>query len=157
MELRIPTLEQLRTVYDRDLRTAFPAAELKPLKNMEEMWAEGRYRPWCLFDGDDIAGEAFLWLGHPGWALLDYLCVAADRRNGGLGAELDELKALITAGVGTFVCMHMDADIVKALQEDNRCNVLCMGHMASDSIGFNQILDAWEARGVEVTRIGGLV
>ena len=77
MELRIPTLEQLRTVYDRDLRTAFPAAELKPLKNMEEMWAEGRYRPWCLFDGDDIAGEAFLWLGHPGWALLDYLCVAA--------------------------------------------------------------------------------
>ena len=43
--------------------------------------------------------------------------------------HLDELKALITAGVGTFVCMHMDADIVKALQEDNRCNVLCMGHM----------------------------
>ena len=66
MELRIPTLEQLRTVYDRDLRTAFPAAELKPLKNMEEMWAEGRYRPWCLFDGDDIAGEAFLWLGPAG-------------------------------------------------------------------------------------------
>ena len=89
--------------------------------------------------------------------LLDYLGVTAARRNGGLGAELDELKALITAGVGTFVCMHMDADIVKALQEDNRCNVLCMGHMASDSIGFNQILDAWEARGVEVTRIGGLV
>ena len=90
MELRIPTLEQLRMVYDRDLRTAFPAAELKPLKNMEEMWAEGRYRPWCLFDGDDIAGEAFLWLGHPGWALLDYLCVAADRRNGGLGSVILE-------------------------------------------------------------------
>ena len=76
---------------------------------------------------------------------------------GGLGAELDELKALITAGVGTFVCMHMDADIVEALQEDNRCNVLCMGHMASDSIGFNQILESWEARGVEITRIGGLI
>ena len=96
MELRIPTLEQLRTVYDRDLRTAFPAAELKPLKNMEEMWAEGRYRPWCLFDGDDIAGEAFLWLGHPGWALLDYLCVAADRRNGGLGSVI--LEKVRTSG-----------------------------------------------------------
>ena len=82
--------------------------------------------------------------------------VTGDERES-IRAELDELKALITAGVGTFVCMHMDADIVKALQEDNRCNVLCMGHMASDSIGFNQILDAWEARGVEVTRIGGLV
>ena len=57
---------------------------------MEEMWAEGRYRPWCLFDGDNIAGEAFLWLGHPGWALLDYLCVAADRRNGGLGSVILE-------------------------------------------------------------------
>ena len=100
MELRIPTLEQLRTVYDRDLRTAFPAAELKPLKNMEEMWAEGRYRPWCLFDGDDIAGEAFLWLGHPGWALLDYLCVAADRRNGGLGSVI--LEKVRTSGKNGF-------------------------------------------------------
>ena len=90
MELRIPTLEQLRTVYDRDLRASFPAAELKPLRNIEEMWAAGRYRPWCLFDGDDIAGEAFLWLGHSGWALLDYLCVAADRRNGGLGSVILE-------------------------------------------------------------------
>ena len=90
MELRIPTLEQLRTVYDRDLRTAFPAAELKPLKNMEEMWAEGRYRPWCLFDGDEIVGECFLWLGHPGWALLDYLCVSPRRRNGGLGSVILE-------------------------------------------------------------------
>ena len=101
MELRIPTLEQLRTVYDRDLRTAFPAAELKPLKNMEEMWAEGRYRPWCLFDGDDIAGEAFLWLGHPGWALLDYLCVAADRRNGGLGSVI--LEKLRETEQGTVI------------------------------------------------------
>ncbi|MDO4326496.1 MAG: hypothetical protein Q4E24_10775 [bacterium] len=76
---------------------------------------------------------------------------------GGLAGELDELKAYIDAGVGTFICMHMDANIVKELQQDNRCNVMVMGHMASDSIGFNQILDAWEARGVRVTRIGGLV
>ena len=56
MELRIPSPEQLRTVYDRDLKEAFPAAELKPLGNMERMWAEGWYRPWCLFDGDNIVG-----------------------------------------------------------------------------------------------------
>ena len=116
-----------------------------------------------------LTAHQALFLGHGHGAALHQLVKADDLRPdeaslkvrvdfaGGLGAELDELKALITAGVGTFVCMHMDADIVKALQEDNRCNVLCMGHMASDSIGFNQILDAWEARGVEVTRIGGLV
>ena len=28
MELRLPSVEQLRTVYDRDLKEAFPAAEL---------------------------------------------------------------------------------------------------------------------------------
>ena len=56
MELRIPSLEQLRTIYDRDLKEAFPAAELKPLRAIETMWREGRYRPYCLFDGDDIAG-----------------------------------------------------------------------------------------------------
>ena len=88
MELRLPTIEQLRTVYDRDLKEAFPAAELKPLRNIEQMWAEGWYRPWCLFDGDDIVGEAFLWLGRPGWALLDYLCVSPGCRNGGLGSVI---------------------------------------------------------------------
>ena len=115
MELRIPTLEQLRTVYDRDLRTAFPAAELKPLKNMEEMWAEGRYCPWCLFDGDDIAGEAFLWLGHPGWALLDYLCVAADRRNGGLGSViLEKVRTSGKTGYGFDAYKEEYCDMVSA-------------------------------------------
>ena len=31
-----------------------------------------------------------MWLGHPGWALLDYLCVSPARRNGGLGAAILE-------------------------------------------------------------------
>lgn len=90
MELRLPSVEQLRTVYDRDLKEAFPTAELKPLRNIEKSWAEGWYKPYCLFDGDNIVGEAFLWLGHPGWALLDYLCVSSIRRNGGVGASILE-------------------------------------------------------------------
>ena len=98
MELRIPSVEQLRTVYDRDLKEAFPAAELKPLRNIEQSWAEGWYKPYCLFDGDNIVGEAFLWLGHPGWALLDYLCVSSARRNGGLGASI--LRKAAGAGGG---------------------------------------------------------
>ncbi len=88
MELRLPTPQQLRQVYETDMTAAFPAAELKPLANIQRLWDEGRYQPWCLFDGDEIVGECFLWLGRPGWALLDYLCVTASRRNDGLGAEL---------------------------------------------------------------------
>ena len=77
---------------------------------------------------------------------------------GGLNAELDELKADIDAGIGTFICMDMDAAAVKALREDNRCSVIACGHMASDSIGMNLILDEWErVGGIETTRIGGIV
>ncbi len=95
-----------------------------------------------------------IWLGSreslAGKVLVDF--------SGGLAPELDECKAFIDAGIGTFVCMHMSTDIVKALREDNRCNVICCGHMASDSIGMNLIMDAWEREGgIETTRIGGIV
>ena len=107
MELRIPSPEQLRTVYDRDLKEAFPPEELKALRSIEQIWAEGWYRPWCLFDGDSIVGEAFLWLGHPGWALLDYLCVSAGSRNGGLGSVL--LQKLREAEADTVIFGESEA------------------------------------------------
>ena len=88
MELKLATEEQVAMVYERDLIPSFPPAELKPLANIQAMCRDGCYRPWCLFDGEEIAGECFLWLGHPGWALLDYLCVAQGRRNGGAGAPV---------------------------------------------------------------------
>lgn len=107
MELRMPSPEQLRTVYDAHLREAFPAAELKPLENMEQMWRDGWYRPWCLFDGDDIVGECFLWLGHSGWALLDYLCVSPQCRNTGLGAVI--LQKLREQEQGTVIFGESEA------------------------------------------------
>lgn len=86
MELRLPTPEQLRTIYSADLQESFPPEELRPLRSIEEQWEEGYYRPWCLFDGDEIVGECFLWMGEPGWAILDYLCVSPRHRCSGLGA-----------------------------------------------------------------------
>jgi len=107
MELRTATPEQLRMVFRRDMLTAFPEAELKPLAAMERLWAEGWYRPYCLFDGDEIVGEAFLWLGHPGWAIVDYLCVSAGRRNDGLGGEI--LRLLQQAEPGTVLFGEAEA------------------------------------------------
>ena len=109
MELKLPTLEQLRLVYDRDLLEAFPKAELKPLANMEKMWAEGWYKPYCLFDGEDILGEAFLWLGHPGWGLLDYLCVSPRARNGGLGALI--LEKMLEREEGAVILGETEAPV----------------------------------------------
>lgn len=88
MELRLPNPIQLQAIYEAEMKEAFPPAELKPLSAIERMWQEGRYKPWCLFDGEKIVGLGYLWLGRPGWALLDYLCVSAAYRNSGLGGEI---------------------------------------------------------------------
>jgi len=110
MELRIASPEQTALVYERDLVPAFPPAELKPLKNIRAMVQAGRYRTWCLFDGEEIAGECFLWLGHPGWALLDYLCVTENRRNSGTGAAM--LSELLRAEPeGTVIFGESEAPI----------------------------------------------
>lgn len=73
------------------------------------------------------------------------------------GGGLNVYKTFFDYGVGTLVMMHMPEDDIKALDEYNKGNVIIAGHMASDSIGFNRILDAWEARGIEVTPIGGMI
>lgn len=101
MELKLPTSEQLETVYEADLKVSFPAAELKPLRIIQKMVEDGYYRPWCLFDGKEIVGECFLWLGAPGWALLDYLCVSPHFRNGGVGARM--LAEMLAAEPDTVI------------------------------------------------------
>ena len=89
MELRLPSLTQLRQIYETDMKESFPPAELKPLSAIERMWQAGKYRPWCLFDEDRLVGLGFLWLAEdPRWALLDYLCVSPGWRNDGFGSEI---------------------------------------------------------------------
>ena len=109
MELRMPTWEQVETVYHNDLIPSFPPAELKPLRAIGEMWRDGWYRPWCLFDGDEIVGECFLWLGHPGWMLLDYLCVSPRRRNSGTGALI--LEKMLEREAGNVILGESEAPI----------------------------------------------
>ena len=107
MKLKLAAPEQVAMVYQRDLLPAFPPAELKPLANIQAMCRDGCYRPWCLFDGEEIAGECFLWLGRPGWALLDYLCVAEGRRNGGAGAWM--LSELCREEPDTVILVESEA------------------------------------------------
>lgn len=72
------------------------------------------------------------------------------------GACPEVYRAMFDYGVGTLIMMHMNDENLKAVREQNKGNIVIAGHMASDSIGFNRILDAWEAAGIEVTRIGGI-
>lgn len=86
MEIRLLNEAELAMAYDRHLRPAFPTAELRPLQAMKEMVRQGIYRVYGLMEGGRILGEAILWDCAPGWKLLDYLCVAPERRGEGLGA-----------------------------------------------------------------------
>lgn len=76
----------------------------------------------------------------------------------GVGApSLEEYIACSNAGIGTFIGMHATPEVVEGVKKHGKSNLIIAGHMASDSLGFNQILDAWEAKGVEIVRISGIV
>ena len=76
----------------------------------------------------------------------------------GVGApSAEEYIACSDAGIGTFVCMHATPEVIEAMKKHGKSNLIVAGHMASDSLGFNQILDAWAAQGIEIVRISGIV
>ena len=95
MELRPITGKALEDWYVRELSEAFPPNERKPLPDIRDLMAAGRYEVWGLFDGDDLLGYATLWMepADKSCILLDYLGVTAARRNGGLGRKIVRMLA----------------------------------------------------------------
>ena len=75
---------------------------------------------------------------------------------GGTGGSERAYEKLAQAGVGTVVVMHIGEKHRKEA-EKHHINVIIAGHMASDSIGMNLILDKIEDRGVEVLACSGLM
>lgn len=76
---------------------------------------------------------------------------------GGTSGGKDVYKAYFEAGIGTLVVMHMPEDVIKAVKEQNIGNVIVAGHMASDSVGINKIIEALENKGLKVTRMSGVI
>lgn len=76
---------------------------------------------------------------------------------GGTNGGTDVYKSYFDAGVGTIVCMHVPEDVMKAVTEQNIGNVIVAGHMPSDSIGLNTIIEAWEKAGLEVVKMSGIL
>lgn len=75
---------------------------------------------------------------------------------GGTEGPKEAVEKLSQAGVGTIVCMHM-VDEIREVAEKNHLNVVIAGHIASDSIGMNLILDEYEKRGVDIVPCSGLI
>lgn len=74
---------------------------------------------------------------------------------GGTSGPDENIKALVRAGVNTVVCMHIPEKNLKTAKEYH-LNVILAGHMSSDSLGMNLLLDEMECRGVEIIPTSGL-
>ena len=64
---------------------------------------------------------------------------------GGTSGSKDIYEKLSRTDVGTVICMHISDDNRKEA-EKNHINVIIAGHMASDTIGINFVLDALEKK-----------
>ena len=73
---------------------------------------------------------------------------------GGTSGPVDALGKLAAAGVGTIVGMHMGEDHRKRAKAEHM-NVVIAGHISSDSLGMNLIIDAFEREGVRVVPCSG--
>jgi len=76
---------------------------------------------------------------------------------GGTSGGEKVIRAYFEAGVGTLVVMHMPDDAIKAVKSQNIGNVVVAGHMASDSVGINHVIKAFENRGIQVVRMSGVI
>ncbi len=59
---------------------------------------------------------------------------------GGTEGSKDIFKSLALGGINTIVCMHLSEDHRKEA-EKNHINVIIAGHIASDNLGLNLLLD----------------
>ncbi|TYO94561.1 putative NIF3 family GTP cyclohydrolase 1 type 2 [Desulfallas thermosapovorans DSM 6562] len=75
---------------------------------------------------------------------------------GGTGGSEDAYAKLSQAGVGTLLVMHIGEKHRKEA-EKNHVNVIIAGHMASDSLGMNLMLDGLEEKGLEIIPCSGLI
>jgi putative NIF3 family GTP cyclohydrolase 1 type 2 len=75
---------------------------------------------------------------------------------GGTEGPQEILAKLADAGVGTIVAMHY-SEKHKDEAEKQKLNVIIAGHIVSDSLGMNLILDRLEEKGVHIIPVSGLV
>ena len=76
---------------------------------------------------------------------------------GGTEGPVESLERLSSAGVGTLVGMHYSEDFRKKAEE-LKLNLVVAGHISSDVLGMNLVLDAVERDGdVEIVCTSGMV
>ncbi|KAF0209071.1 MAG: NGG1p interacting factor NIF3 [Actinomycetota bacterium] len=75
---------------------------------------------------------------------------------GGTEGPKEALDRLSAAGVGTLVGMHYSEEHRKHA-EKLKLNLVIAGHISSDTLGMNLVLDEIEPQGVEIRCVSGMV
>jgi hypothetical protein len=92
-------------------------------------------------------------------------CGSEDRRvgkiaitgvTGGTEGAKEVYEKMANAGIGTTIDMHMSEEHKKEA-EKYHINVVIAGHIASDSLGLNLLLDKIEKEGVEIIPTSGFI
>lgn len=78
------------------------------------------------------------------------------KMTGGTGGSEKSYDKLAAAGIGTVIAMHM-TDKHRQAAKDSHLNVIIAGHMASDSLGMNLLLDALVKQGMNILPCAGLL
>lgn len=110
--------QTLTDLYEREMKDTFPRAELKPLKAMLRMQAEGKYDVLGYYDeqGEQLAYACVCKAAEP--VLMDYLAVVASHRGEGLGSRF--LSAIMEAkDLYPAIMLEIEA-VDDALDDDDR-------------------------------------
>jgi putative NIF3 family GTP cyclohydrolase 1 type 2 len=82
--------------------------------------------------------------------------VVVTEMTGGTEGSKKIYQAMANVGIGTVVSMHQSEEHRKEAEKAN-INVVIAGHISSDSIGMNLLLDEVEKRGVKIDPFSGLI
>ena len=75
---------------------------------------------------------------------------------GGTSGPVESIPRLAASGVGTILGMHMNEDHRKKAKAEHM-NVVIAGHISSDSLGMNLVLDEFEREGAEIVSCSGFM
>ncbi len=75
---------------------------------------------------------------------------------GGTEGSKEIYERLAASGVGTSIDMHLGEEHLKEARK-HHINIVVAGHMVSDSLGTNLMLDELEKRGVTIIPCSGLI
>ena len=72
----------------------------------------------------------------------------------GTNGGYEVAKTCFKYGIGTVVYIHISPKNLEKLKTDNLGNLIVTGHVASDSVGINPLINELEKRNISVTKIG---